>query len=498
MSNLQQRVQLLERKIEREKRARKAAESQLEEYSRQIFLANQSLQNALDSQKKRSIELEYLASSSAKSATDHTLEELIRYFVELTSHFCEAEIATFYMPASNQTESIIKDNLWIENVGWCTQPNLGSTIQQCLPPLTEEATNDWLICPADLTLPNHSKVLNWIYYLSFHTENNSLGWLALLSDKEYIDEDMLYVLNTSKEHLINGIKRHLVEARIIRRNSQLQETVEKLKAAQRQLVQSEKMAVLGQLAAGVAHEINNPIAYIKSNLQVLREYWESLSNYQESVQYTVNEQGYIDKQSLHHKLSEIDYDFLKEDADEILISALDGVKRVKEIVLGLKTFTHQGGDNFICTNIADCIDNAVKMANSGISANTIIETKVDPPSIEIQGNPGQIQQVIINLLVNADHAMQPDGGNILVKCYQREKRVIVEISDTGCGMDDEAISKLFTPFFTTKAVGEGTGLGLSVSFAILEAHQATIDVISTPNKGSTFTLSFPELDLSSS
>lgn len=314
---------------------------------------------------------------------------------------------------------------------------------------------------------------------------------CFFSDKEFIDEDMLYVLNTSKEHLLNGLKRQLMGARILRRNTQLQESVEQLKIAQGQLVQSEKMAVLGQLSAGVAHEINNPVSYVKSNLQVLQEYWQDIDHCQKSLIEKIENKDSISKEAFTESLADIDYDFIQEDGRDILNSALEGIERVKEIVADLKTFTHQGSKSFIATDIEECIESAAKMAASSISNTTKINTQIQESLPPIMANSGQIQQVFINLLVNADHAMQPKGGVITISGYQSENKLIFEVSDTGKGMDEQTVKKLFTPFFTTKPVGVGTGLGLSVSYAIIESHQATIGVNSVPDEGTTFIISFP-------
>ncbi len=302
---------------------------------------------------------------------------------------------------------------------------------------------------------------------------------------------MLYVLNTSKEHLLNGLKRQLMGARILRRNTQLQESVEQLKIAQGQLVQSEKMAVLGQLSAGVAHEINNPVSYVKSNLQVLQEYWQDIDHCQKSLIEKIENKDSISKEAFTESLADIDYDFIQEDGRDILNSALEGIERVKEIVADLKTFTHQGSKSFIATDIEECIESAAKMAASSISNTTKINTQIQESLPPIMANSGQIQQVFINLLVNADHAMQPKGGVITISGYQSENKLIFEVSDTGKGMDEQTVKKLFTPFFTTKPVGVGTGLGLSVSYAIIESHQATIGVNSVPDEGTTFIISFP-------
>ncbi len=178
MTDLENRIKLLERKNSREKKAREIAETQLENYSRQIYLANQSLQTSLQLQTKRATELEYLVASSAQIASDDSIEEFISYFTQLTGHFCNAKLARYFLPELNSANDKPIGKFWTSNQGWHTDQTISNAIDAFIPSSNPDVLNEWLICPADITIHNQEKKLNWMYFLSFQTEKDSMGWIA--------------------------------------------------------------------------------------------------------------------------------------------------------------------------------------------------------------------------------------------------------------------------------------------------------------------------------
>ena len=486
---LTKRIGILERKIQREKLARETAESQLEKFSRQIYFKNLSLEEALLNEKKRSQELEYLIKCASTSQSQTTLIELIRRFVEITSQFCNSSVASFSFPSHGELGLHFDDYYLPEQNKWIESLPASELLASEMPQNHVEASKKWIISPIELALPIQEKPFNWMYYLSFKIDSENIAWICFLSDKEYIDEAMLYVLNTSKEIFLNNIHKTIIKTRLIHRNEELQETIKKLQEAQSQLVQSEKMAVLGQLSAGVAHEINNPISFINSNLQILKEYLTDLDTCHLQLSDKISLEGMISQTNFKEALAQIDYRFIMDDAQEMLASAIDGIKRITDIIKNLKSFTHRGPTDFELTDINECLDSAINIANSGLSSRCHIEKNLPPLSM-IHANSGQLQQVFINLFVNAGDAMEPEGGIIKVTAEEVNNHIILRISDSGCGMSEETKKNLFTPFFTTKPVGQGTGLGLSVSFAIIESHSASVDVESVEGEGTTFVLTF--------
>ncbi|MGZ4968932.1 MAG: bacteriohemerythrin [Methylobacter sp.] len=266
-------------------------------------------------------------------------------------------------------------------------------------------------------------------------------------------------------------------------NSQLKET-------QAHLVQSEKMASIGQLAAGVAHEINNPIGYINSNLTSLKNYIDHLlalvAIYEKHEAAGSNAEQLQDIKTFKQK---IDLTFLKTDVLDLLEESHEGATRVKKIVQDLKDFSHLGGDDWQWTDLHVELERTLNIVNNEIKYKvTIIKEFGYLP--EVKCLPHQLNQVFMNLLINAAHAIE-NKGVITLRTGTKSDYAWVEISDTGKGIASEHLSKIFDPFFTTKPVGKGTGLGLSVSYNIIKKHQGEIQVSSQLNKGTTFKIVLP-------
>ena len=285
-------------------------------------------------------------------------------------------------------------------------------------------------------------------------------------------------------------------------NDSLAETLEDLKSAQQQLIQSEKLASLGQLTAGIAHELNNPINFVTSSAQSLKRDFADLKEVIETVSVL---QPMSDKLSdelkvVIQRMKDLDITFTLKEIDELLAGVVDGAERTAEIVSGLRIFSRMDGNQSSEANINELLTSTLIILRSNLKdeADVLTEFSENLPNINCQ--PGKLNQVFMNIITNAAQATMETQ---LIRS-EREVRVRtrlvndsgkqfiqVDITDNGVGMSEQKISQIFNPFFTTKGVGQGTGLGLSIVKGILDDHDATIEITSEIDKGTTFLLSFP-------
>jgi len=289
-----------------------------------------------------------------------------------------------------------------------------------------------------------------------------------------------------------------MERQVAKNASELSNAYRELKSSQAQLVQSEKMASLGQMVAGVAHEINTPLGYVKNNVEIVQEFVVQLRQMHTSHQELVDVILSPDSNdiAIAEKLAELDDlqnmiepDMLFEDMSAIFNDTSYGLEQINELVLGLKNFSRLDQAMTDSVSINECINSSLLIAKSTLKNRIeVIKQLGDIPKISCA--PSQINQVLLNLFTNASQAIQGDG-KILVKTWADEHDVYISVQDTGKGMPPEVVAKIFDPFFTTKPVGEGTGLGLSISFQIIEQHGGRIRVASEVGRGTRFGISLP-------
>ena len=271
----------------------------------------------------------------------------------------------------------------------------------------------------------------------------------------------------------------------------LQGVVLELKTTQAQLIQSEKMGSLGQLTAGIAHEINNPLSYSYSNLFCLLENMNEFFTLDKMIQ-----EHDPDKESAESVLGkyqtlrkDIDADYLISDTPSLLVDTIDGLKRVKKIVSNLKKISYKSNDTLIPFNINECIKDCINL--STIELKYKIDIKLDLSECDdILGQQFDLNQVFINLFMNAAYACEADGV-LTIQTTQVKDNVIIYVQDNGKGISDDNILKIFDPFYTTKPVGEGTGLGLPISHGIIEKHHGKIEVSSVIDVGTCFKITLP-------
>lgn len=274
-----------------------------------------------------------------------------------------------------------------------------------------------------------------------------------------------------------------------KRNLELARRKSELERVQGQLVHSEKMASLGQLAAGIAHELNNPAGFIFSNMEALPQYLNRVGRVLASYeQASLNE---VDAVRVTAAKAEADYQNVMSDLQSIVTDSYDGAERITNIVQNLRLFSRLDEAEIKHVDLHEGIESTIRLLSQYYSAPSIAlrrEYGLVPP---IECYAGQLNQVWMNLLVNAAQAIAEGSGEVRIRTLSDQKTVSVSISDTGKGIAPEHLNRIFDPFFTTKAVGEGTGLGLSISHGIIVRHGGTLTVDSAPGCGATFNVSLP-------
>jgi signal transduction histidine kinase len=287
-------------------------------------------------------------------------------------------------------------------------------------------------------------------------------------------------------------KRESAEAELTRRNNELTELNVRLSMAQEQLMQSEKLASIGQLAAGVAHEINNPIGYVFSNFETLGTYIARMLSMLEAYQQAeASIADSVVREQMRSLREEMDMEFLVEDIPLMMAESREGITRVRKIVQDLKDFSRvDANQEWQWADLHTGIDSTLNIVSNEVKYKAdVVKQYGDIPEIECQ--PSHINQVIMNIVVNGAHAIQGERGVITIRTGREGEQVWIEIADTGAGIPKEIQSRIFDPFFTTKPIGSGTGLGLSLSYGIIQKHNGQIEVQSEPGQGTTFRITLP-------
>lgn len=289
-----------------------------------------------------------------------------------------------------------------------------------------------------------------------------------------------------RRELARTAKRY--KADLERRNTELAGRTAELQRLQAQIVHSEKMASLGQLAAGVAHELNNPAGFIYGNMDLLKDYVSGLSKLLTTYEEVPLPEPF--RTRVAQIKADLDYDGVMAELGSIIADCLEGSERIRDVVQNLRLFSRLDEAEIKKVDLHEGIDSTIRLLSRYYSSGhvqLIREYGALPP---VSCYAGQLNQVWMNLLINAAQALGA-AGEVKVSTSCEGDTVVVVVSDTGCGVPAEHISKIFDPFFTTKPVGEGTGLGLSISYGIIERHRGTITADSQPGVGTSFTVKIP-------
>lgn len=285
--------------------------------------------------------------------------------------------------------------------------------------------------------------------------------------------------------------RQIAEAELSERCSELTELNQTLSKIQEQLIQSEKMASLGQLAAGVAHEINTPIGFVLSNLGTLKKYFNTTLKALDAYETAGTQTASQEHQEYQDIRQQFDLDFMCEDIPALIDESRDGIQRIGQIVRGLKDFSQIEADHdWQLADLHHELDAALNLVTAQFPGMAqILKEYGTLPKIRCM--PAQVHQVFMNLLINAHQAINPPNGKITLRTGTSDDTLWFEFIDNGCGIPADIQNKIFDPFFTTRPVGKGAGLGLSLSYGIVKNHKGRIDVVSQPEQGTCFRVSLP-------
>ncbi|TAN76898.1 MAG: PAS domain S-box protein, partial [Gallionella sp.] len=332
---------------------------------------------------------------------------------------------------------------------------------------------------------------------AFRNGSNRFEWVhCRLDGTEFFSEVSLSSMTLDGRRILQATVRDITgrkqaEEKLRKYNEELEAINHQLRDTKNLLLQSDKMASIGQLAAGVAHEINNPIGYVNSNLGTLDGYlknlFEVIATYKEMEDTVADSAALARVKAVKDK---VDLEFLKEDVLSLMDESREGITRVKKIVQDLKDFSRvDAGDEWHRANLHQGLDSTLNVARNEIKYKADVKKEYGGiPDVECL--PSQLNQVFMNLLVNAAHAIE-ERGTITIRTGSQGDEVWVEVEDTGKGIAPEHIGKIFEPFFTTKPVGQGTGLGLSLSYGIIQKHHGRIEVKSEVGKGTSFKVWLP-------
>lgn len=254
----------------------------------------------------------------------------------------------------------------------------------------------------------------------------------------------------------------------------------------KELLHSEKMASLGTLAAGVAHEINNPMGYILSNLDTLNGY---INHIRPVIDAVLNQHNNLTPDENQARIDWDELEFIQSDISSLIKETITGGNKVANIVTGLKSFSHPSDRAKERVSLREIIDTAVNITHNEIKHIATLSVEL-PDDVILMGNASELSQVFVNLLINASHAIT-NNGVIKIACHSDSQNVVIKVTDNGCGIPADTLRHLFEPFFTTKKIGQGTGLGLSISLGIIENHEGSIHVESEVGIGTTFIIRLP-------
>jgi len=318
---------------------------------------------------------------------------------------------------------------------------------------------------------------------------HAIGIVRDVSERKVLEERIL-----RKNHVLKQARTELEE-----KNYKLEKAHADLKAIQGQQLQQEKMASIGQLAAGVAHEINNPTGFVSSNLKTLQDYTREFADMIDAYRSLIahlRQHGATETTAIQERIdaidemeSRIDLEYILEDTRDLIAESQEGTERIKKIVIDLKDFAHPGQQELVLADLHRNIDSVLNIVANEIKYKATVRREYGNLP-EVQCYPQQLNQVFMNLMVNAAQAIEQQG-EIAIATASRGDRVEIRISDTGSGIPEANLKKIFDPFFTTKPVGKGTGLGLNVAYNIVKKHGGTISATSTMGKGTTFQITLP-------
>lgn len=318
---------------------------------------------------------------------------------------------------------------------------------------------------------------------------------VFLKNKQFLilaEADVLGLFEENKKMSMLNQEVNNLQRQLIKEKKKLERALGQLRETQQMLIQSEKMNALGQMVAGIAHEINNPIAFVTNNLFELEKYFGEYTEAYEALEEISSRNTPENAAEIKKELrNRFELDYLLEDIADTLKDSKNGVQRVKKIVEDLRRFSRLDESDIKHIDLVENIESTLTIVRSEIERNGVELSLQFPESLMADCYPGQLNQALLNVLMNAVQSVEK-GGKVHFKLEKWENEVRFIVKDNGCGIAPENLSKIFNPFFTTKPVGQGTGLGLSISYKIItDLHKGRVQVDSAPGRGSVFLLIIP-------
>lgn len=337
--------------------------------------------------------------------------------------------------------------------------------------------------------------------IPFRCYDDIRGYLLILltpTQLQLLDVATVNLLEKTSDQLRALTERQQSEQRLRVQYERLQETLNQLYSTQEQLYHAEKLSSLGQLAAGIAHEINNPVSYVLSNFEPLDDYISGMTDliklhdqFSKALDLGDDQLHQQLRSTIHAREASIDLEFVLEDVFALVSDSRKGLTRVCEIVKNLKNFAHKDQLDSADFDLIECYRDSIGILSHQLEHRvTLIESL--PDNAVMHGNSGMMGQVFINLIQNAIHAMQ-GSGDIHIGITEQDADWLIRIRDSGPGIPKDIRGKIFDPFFTTKPVGQGTGLGLSTVYSIIERHQGSISIEDTEAGGACFAIRLPRV-----
>lgn len=348
-----------------------------------------------------------------------------------------------------------------------------------------EGTSGEIVFEGLLTIGNYSDT-SYVLNSKIIRKDNILFVVAEVDIKKMFDENSkMSQLNRE----VNNLQRQLIKEK-----KKLQITLDELKETQQLLIHSEKMNAMGQLVAGVAHEINNPLAFVLNNIYSLGNYTGEIIESYKKVENVLTGKATPDVLELVQAIKdEDDIEYLTQDIGEIVEETKKGVERAVKIVADLRRFSRLDESDIKHIDLIENMHSTLSIIRSKITEKNIQFEFNSMDKLELDCFPGQFNQAILNILANSIYAVE-NGGRIVLTIVEQKNDVSISIADNGCGIAEKDIEKIFNPFFTTKPVGDGTGLGLSITYKIIaDLHKGTIKIESEPGRGTTVFIEIPKV-----
>ena len=470
---------------EREKNARLAAEKLLDEKTREVHSSIAMIQLQFDDLMYKMKESEYLLAVARLTQNENGLASIVSAYLEASMSFIEGNVGRYsYVKGGSITSSAV--------VGGQELPRFSDAIYEMLYSLKKRK----IIDISKLGDKYFEKLLVGLGISRIALiPIMSFGRVSTVCEfylPKHIDfkSDLLDQCEVSAYQISSILESNINKTKLEKSYVEIKNSHKKLQEAQSQLVQSEKLASLGQLAAGVAHEINNPIGFVMSNIGTLKEYTTVIANYLSLANRLVASSDSEIANSMREMDNQENFDYLMGDIKDIISDCDDGLIRIKDIVANLKSFSRLDKKEQSLFDINSCIEGVIKVVWNELKYKVELKRVFSPDIPLVKGHEGQIGQVIMNILINAAHAIEV-SGEIVIETKVMNGKLLVVVSDTGKGMSKKIQEKIFDPFFTTKSVDKGTGLGLSISYGIIENHGGEINLKSIEGKGTVFEISLP-------